>query len=454
MSRTQSSPRLRANAADEVPGLATRQAAARLLAAVVDARTSLDGMTDAAHGHPMFLALSPRDRALLKAILLTALRFRTTISTLIADRLDRPLPPNAHALQHVLHVAAAQILFLDVPDRAAVDLAVTQARQDPRTARFANLVNAVLRGLARERESTLPATLDRVTEGPDWFRDMLASAYGPDRATAMLALHRLPAPIDLTVRGDAEGWAGRLGGTVLPNGTVRLATLDGPVSELPGFAEGAWWVQDGAASLPARLFGDIKGLRIADLCAAPGGKTAQLAAAGARVTALDISANRLGRLQSNLARLGLEAELIQSDLAAYPPDPFFDGVLLDAPCSSSGTVRRHPDIPWTKTPDDVAKLASVQRSLMDHAASLVRPGGLIVFSNCSLFPVEGEEMVADFLRHHPEFALQPVEPGEIAGADDFIAEGMLRTTPLGYPNREPARAGLDGFFAARLRRSP
>jgi 16S rRNA (cytosine967-C5)-methyltransferase len=437
----------------DVPGLAARQAAARLLAAVVDANTSLDGLTDPNGGHPMFRALEPRDRALVKAILITALRFRSTIDALLSARLDRPLPPNASALQHVLHVAAAQVLFLDVPDRAAVDLAVTQARHDPRTTRFANLVNALLRGLARERETALPQALDSVAEGPNWFRDMLVEAYGGTDARAMLAMHRHPAAIDLTVRADLALWAERLGGVVLPNGTVRLRSPEGAVADLAGFAEGAWWVQDAAASLPARMFGDVTGQRVADLCAAPGGKTAQLAAAGAKVTALDISANRLRRLAGNLERLGLGAETVQGDLAAYAPAHPFDAVLLDAPCSSSGTVRRHPDVPWTKSPEEVAKLARVQRRLLDHAAAMVRPGGLLVFSNCSLFPIEGEAVVADFLKAHPDYALDPVRPGEIAGADDFIRDGMLRTTPLGYPNDDIALAGLDGFFAARLRRA-
>jgi 16S rRNA (cytosine967-C5)-methyltransferase len=437
-----------------VAGLAARQAAGRLLAAIVDAHTSLDGLTDPAHGHPQFRALEARDRALVRAILVTALRFRQTIAAMIAARLERPLPPNALALQHVLHVAAAQILFLDVPARAAVDLAVTQANADPRTRRFAGLVNAVLRGIARSADAELPAMLASVREGSPWFAGMLEAAYGPARADAMLAMHRHEAPIDLTVRDDAAGWAERLGGRLLATGTVRLAQLPAPVTELPGFGEGAWWVQDAAAALPARLFGPVAGRRIADLCAAPGGKTAQLAAAGAAVTALDISRNRLERLAANLERLGLKADTVASDLTKFRPDQPFDGVLLDAPCSSSGTVRRHPDIPWTKTPADVEKLASVQSAMLDHAAMLVRPDGLLVFSNCSLFPVEGEEVAASFLARHADFALEPVRIGEIAGADEFIVEGMLRTTPLGLPDENPAFAGLDGFFAARFRRLP
>ena len=442
----------RPDAAD-TPGLAARQTAARLLAAVIDARTSLDGLTDADHGHPQYRALDQRDRSLVRAILATALRYRMTIERLIERRLERPLPANARALSHILHVAAAQMLFLDVPDSAAVDLAVTQARGDPRTARFSGLVNAVLRALARVKERALPAALAAGDDAPEWFSTRLAQAYGPAKARAILAAHRLEAPVDFTARADPEGWAARLGGVVLPTGTVRVARPAAAIPDLPGFAEGAWWIQDAAAALPARLLGDVAGLSVADLCAAPGGKTAQLALAGARVTAIDISRNRLRRLAVNLARLGLAAEIVEADLLSFAPAAPFDAVLLDAPCSSTGTVRRHPDVPWTKTPEDIDKLVGVQRRLLDRAVGLVRPGGRIVFSNCSLDPMEGEALVAAFLAETPGVAADPVRPGEVAGADPFLTpQGMLRTTPADLDLGEPALSGMDGFFAARLLR--
>ncbi len=442
----------RPDAAD-TPGLAARQTAARLLAAVIDARTSLDGLTDADHGHPQYRALDQRDRSLVRAILATALRYRMTIERLIERRLERPLPANARALSHILHVAAAQMLFLDVPDSAAVDLAVTQARGDPRTARFSGLVNAVLRALARVKERALPAALAAGDDAPEWFSTRLAQAYGPAKARAILAAHRLEAPVDFTARADPEGWAARLGGVVLPTGTVRVARPAAAIPDLPGFAEGAWWIQDAAAALPARLLGDVAGLSVADLCAAPGGKTAQLALAGARVTAIDISRNRLRRLAVNLARLGLAAEIVEANLLSVAPAAPFDAVLLDAPCSSTGTVRRHPDVPWTKTPEDIDKLVGVQRRLLDRAVGLVRPGGRIVFSNCSLDPMEGEALVAAFLAETPGVAADPVRPGEVAGADPFLTpQGMLRTTPADLDLGEPALSGMDGFFAARLLR--
>jgi 16S rRNA (cytosine967-C5)-methyltransferase len=437
-----------------VPGLAARMAAAKLLAVVVDARTPLDGLTDSEHGHPHYRALDQRDRSLVRAILTTALRYRVTIGKLIARRLERPLPPNAHTLAHILHVAAAQILFLDAPDSAAVDLAVTHAKSDPRTARFAALVNGLLRSLARGKEAELGPMLDTTVDAPAWFAERLTSAYGRPKATAILAAHRVEAPFDFSVRSNPELWAERLGGFVLPTGSVRVGRLAGAVSDMPGFAEGAWWVQDAAAALPARLLGDVAGHRVADLCAAPGGKTAQLILAGARVTALDTSKNRLARLARNLERLRLEADLVEADMLTWRPAELFDAVLLDAPCSSTGTVRRHPDVPWTKSMGDVEKLAALQERMVAAAMGLVKPGGRVVFSNCSLDPAEGEDLVRTFLATTGDVQLDPVLPGEIAAADDFVTEGgLLRTTPANLRLATPAVSGLDGFFAARFRRT-
>jgi 16S rRNA (cytosine967-C5)-methyltransferase len=435
------------------PGLPARRAAARLLAAVIDKKTPLDGLTDDEHGHPDYRALDPRDRGLVRAILATALRYRMTISALIERRLDRPLPANATTLAHILHVAAAQILFLDVPDSAAVNLAVMHAKAEPRTARFSGLVNGVLRELVRRKGRALPAALSEATDAPVWFVERLETAYGPDAARAILAMHRAEAPTDFTVKSDPAHWAEVFGGFVLPTGSVRVPHLDRAVTDLPGFADGQWWVQDAAAALPARMLGDVAGNRVADLCAAPGGKTAQLATAGAKVTAIEASANRLRRLASNLGRLGLDAEIVEADLTKFTPPTLFDAVLLDAPCSSTGTVRRHPDVPWTKSPDDIAKLAAVQARLLSHAADMVAPCGKLVFSNCSLDPAEGEDMVARFLEDRTDFRRDPVRPGEIPGADAFIdASGDIRTTPAGFPADDPSHAGLDGFFAARFRK--
>lgn len=445
----------RANFVDDAdfPGLAARKAASRLLAAVIDAKTSLDGLTDHDNGHPQFRALEMRDRGLVRAILTTALRFRGTISALIAARLDRPLPANAHSLSHILHVAAAQILFLDVPDSAAVDLAVTHAKGDPRTVRFSGVVNAVLREISRRKDRALPAALAQTNDTPDWFETRLVAAYGEEHAAAIRAAHRVEAPVDLMVKSDAAGWAEKLGGLVLPTGGVRLTNIEGPITSLPGFEDGEWWVQDAAASIPAQMFGDLSGKRVADLCAAPGGKTAQLVNAGGLVTALELSPNRAKRLAGNLARLKLEAEIVVCDLMEYAPDELFDAVLLDAPCSSTGTVRRHPDVLWTKGPQDVAKLAGVQARMLAQAVKLLKPGGVLVFSNCSLVPEEGEALYSALLTDDPKIAPLPMTASELPFAAPYLTEhGAIRTTPAGMDMGSPEVSGLDGFYAARMLR--
>lgn len=434
------------------PGLPARQAATKLLAAVVDRKTSLDGLLDLENGNPAFRSLNPADQALVRAMLQASLRHLPIIEAVLANLVDRPLPQGARALHHVLHIAAAQILYLDVPDHAAVDLAVEQANGDPRNRRFAALANAVLRRLIRERQTLLPTIEAKVRNAPAWFADRLEAAYGKG-AIEILAAHAVPPAIDLTVKSAPQEWADRLGGTLLPTGTVRLEAPHGAIPDLPGFAEGAWWVQDAAASIPARLFGDVSGQRVADLCAAPGGKTAQLVNASAQVTAVDLSRNRLRRLGENLQRLGLEAEQVEANVLDWQPETAFDAVLLDAPCSSTGTVRRHPDIPWTKGPPDIEKLAALQERLLRHAITLVRPGGKIVFSNCSLDPIEGEDMVVRVVETEPALQRIAIERTDWPGLEKAITDlGEMRTTPAMLPHEDPRLAGLDGFFAAVLTR--
>lgn len=435
---------------DAKPGLAARQAASRLLSAVTESRASLDGLLDPAGGNPAFTGLGDQDRLLVRAILLSALRHLRVIDALIDSLVENPLPDGARALRQVLRVGAAQILYLDVPDRAAVDLAVTQADSDPRNRRFAGLVNALLRRMAREKDELLPKIAALTPNFPDWFESRLMKTYAADAASILKTLSDPPA-IDLTVKSDAPGWAERLGGLVLPTGSVRIARPEGPVSGLAGYEEGEWWVQDAAAGIPVQLFSKLDGLDVVDLCAAPGGKTAQLALAGARVTACDQSASRLERLRGNLQRLGLDVEtrLTRAQDLAAPGG--FDCVLLDAPCSSTGTVRRHPDIPYTKSPEDIMRLARVQRDLLDHAAGLLRPGGELVFSNCSLDPQEGEEMVAGFLADHPAWTIRPVDPARWPGLEMAVtAAGEVRTHPAMLRHDDGRLAGLDGFYAVVL----
>lgn len=433
--------------------MAPRVVAAKLLAAVIDKKTSLDGLLDASHGNPAYLALSDIDRGLARALLQSALRHLPRIESIIAALLETPLPEGARSLHHILVIAAAQVLYLDVPDHSAVDLAVEQANADPRSRRFAKLVNAVMRRMVREKADLLQAAAS-IPAIPVWFDRRLQSIYGADHAAAIGRALLDPAAIDITVKSDPQGWAERLGGIVLPTGSVRLKDFKGSVTGLEGFDAGAWWVQDAAAAIPAQLFDDLRGKRVADLCAAPGGKTAQLIMRGGRVTAVELSSNRLERLRQNLARLRLEAALIQSDLTQYRPEFLFDAILLDAPCSSTGTLRRHPDVAWTKGPVDIEKLAAVQERLLRHALTLLAPGGQLVFSNCSLDPMEGEAMVARVIGSDPALSLVPVAANRFPGLEEAItAAGEIRTTPAMLANPGETDGGIDGFYACLIHKN-
>jgi 16S rRNA (cytosine967-C5)-methyltransferase len=426
------------------PGLEARIAATRILAAVIDRKTSLDGMLDTEHGNPAFLPLNDADRGLVKAILQSALRHLPRIEAIIQQLLDTPLPDGARSLHHLLVVAAAQMLYLDVPDHSAVDLAVEQANGDPRSRRFAKLVNAILRRIGREKTGLLEAVEDLPCM-PDWFMRRLIEVYGQEQALAIAASQLQPPTIDLTVKNDAAGWAERLGGQVLPTGTVRLDRFRGSIPSLEGFAEGAWWVQDAAAAIPAKLFGDLSGKRVADLCAAPGGKTAQLVLAGGDVVAVEQSKSRLKRLDANLLRLGLSAETRCENLLDIQDREVFDAILLDAPCSSTGTTRRHPDVLWTKDAADIAKLAELQEKLLRHAVTLLKPGGRLVFSNCSIDPSEGEKIIDRLLLDGSGLQLQPIDPADWPGLETAItARGEFRT----LPSMLAQSGGLDGFYAA------
>jgi 16S rRNA (cytosine967-C5)-methyltransferase len=449
--RSGNGPPFRREARGETPGLAVRKAAAAILRQVIERGVPLDALLDDNRGVEGFRALGSRDRALARAILGTALRRRGEIETALDRCLDRPLPEKSGAVSAILHVGAAQILFMDVPDHAAVHLAVTQTAADRHTRNARGLTNSVLRRLARERHDVLadPGASRRNT--PDWLFDRWRTAYGERTAAAIATAHATTPDLDLSAKADAAGWAERLGGTLLPTGTIRLAGTH-RVSSLPGYDEGAWWVQDAAAALPGRLFGEVAGKRVADLCAAPGGKTAGLAAAGADVTAVDVSENRLKRLASNLDRLHLSARLQPADILEWESAEKFDAVLLDAPCTATGTIRRHPDVAWLKRPEDVATLAALQAKMLDRAAAMVAPGGLLVFGTCSLEPEESEAQVAPFLSRHSDFALAPVEAAELAGLDHLITQGLLRTLPC-HGFGVGASQGMDGFFAARFRRT-
>ena len=427
--------------------LARDVAVSALFSVLVEKRPFDDTFAKAASSRD----LAPRDRAFARLIATTALRNRGSLQAVLNTYLEKPLPEHQGRLEQILLAAAAQFLLLQTPPHAAISLAVDQCRADKLARRFANLVNAVLRRASESGAGRL-ASLDNVAlTVPDWLLSRWSRVYGAMEARKIAQASLAEPPLDLTVKADPEKWAERLGGIVLPNGSVRC-TGAGRIEELEGYAQGEWWVQDAAAALPVKLFGDVAGLAVLDLCAAPGGKTAQLAVGGAQVTAVDKSTGRLARLKGNLERLGLAAETAVADALTFESDKTFDAVLLDAPCTATGTIRRHPDILFLKRADDVAALASLQAKLLAHAAHFVKPGGMLVYCTCSLEPEEGEDQVAAFLKQHREFARQQIRPDDVA-IPFRTADGDLRTLPTHLSDLREGFRGLDGFYAAALRKA-
>ena len=412
------------------PGLPTRKAARDLLDATLEHRRPLE---EALEGLPR--RLDPRDRAAAHRIAAMVLRRLGSIDEVLSPFLRREPPPPA---RHALRIGVAELLLLDTPPHAAVATAVALA---PKA--FAGLVNAVLRKVAAEGAAALEGLDAPRLDTPAWLWASWHAAYGP-AVRPIAEAHRGPAPLDLTPAPGAEPPAGA---EILPTGTWRMAPGT-RVTDLPGFAEGRFWVQDAAAALPALLLKPQPGERIADLCAAPGGKTAQLAAAGADVTAVERDAARVARLSENLARLRLPAAIVQADAAAWTPPAPFDAILLDAPCTATGTIRRHPDVAYTKRARDVPAAAEAQARLLAAAARMLRPGGRIVFATCSLQPEEGEAHLARAASLGLEHA--PFTAAELPGLPEAITPaGCLRTRP----DLWPGRGGMDGFFAARFRRA-
>lgn len=433
----------------DAPGLTARKLAADIVDGVLRRRIPLDEQLSGSNPHPGLATLSDRDRALSRRLIATTLRRLGTLRHCIRGFLDRGFPSDAPRVEVILLLGAAQILWLDVPDHAAVDLSVRLAQADRKAAHFAGLINAVLRRIARERANIDLDGTDRDT--PEWLMTRWRRTYGDALAGAIAQANAREPALDVTVKSDPQKWAEHMHGRVLPTGSVRTLAL-GAVTLLPGFHEGAWWVQDAAAALPANLFGSLAGLSVVDLCAAPGGKTAQLAATGAQVLALDRSPARIARLRSNLTRLGIAAETEVADIADWSGGPF-DAVLLDAPCSSTGTIRRHPDVPWLKSETDITTQARIQSRLLDRAVSLTKPGGTLVYCVCSLEPEEGEAQIEALLARNPAVTRRPITPDDVFGQAQFISPaGDLRTLPCHWDDPEDRWGGLDGFFAARLSR--
>ena len=427
-------------------GLAARATALRALELIFfneqplyDALESTLGRSD----------LAPRDLGFARAIVMTVLRRLGQVDDVIAKFLREPLPARAGPAELILRIAAAELLFLEVAPHAAVSSAVALAGADSRARHFKGLINAVARRLSSEGRHVLEGQDAAQLNTPAWAWNAWTVTHGEQAARAMAEAHANEPPLDISVRGDPHQWAQALDAELLPTGSLRRAA-GGRIENLPGYADGEWWIQDAAAALPVALLGDVKGMAVVDLCAAPGGKTAQLAARGAKVTAVDLAFDRMRRVVANLDRLRLKADVEVADAHEWRPKTLADAVLLDAPCTASGTVRRHPDVLWRKDLSDVMAQAELQRRLLEAAARMVKLEGTLLYCVCSLSSEESEDVVAAFLASHPDFKRMPVTPVDVAGEAQFVTPiGDLRTLPSHWPGR----GGLDGFYACRLRRT-
>jgi 16S rRNA (cytosine967-C5)-methyltransferase len=421
-------------------GIPARAAAQAVLSDVLRRRRPLDIATAAIRDLP------PRDAGFARAIVNETLRRFGQIEALIRHFVPKTPPPHKSGpTLEILFAGACELLFLNVPAHAAVDAANRLAQSDSKAVHFKALINAVLRRVAREGAAVLGRQDAAQLNTPDWLWLRWSDVYGEKLTRAIAEAHLVPAPVDIVLK---EGGAAPAGEPLFGN-VVRLAEA-GRIDVLPGFDTGDWWVQDAAASLPARLLGDVRGQTVIDLCAAPGGKTLQLAASGAQVTAIERDPERIARVRENLARTKLDATLVESDVRDFRPVIPAPFVLLDAPCTATGTIRRHPDLPWIKSASDVTLCEQGASELLDTAAEMVAPGGLLVFAVCSLEVEEGLSQTEAFLARHRQFARLPLTADEVFGLQELIStEGDLRTLPCHLRDR----GGMDGFYAARLRRA-
>ena len=419
-------------------GLPARKAALAMLSPVLRQRRPLDSQLE------RLKALPPRDASFARALVSHTLRHLGELEALLRHFVPKPLAPHkAGPAMEILLLGACELLLLKAAPHASVDAANRLAAADSKAMHFKPLINAVLRRIAREGEA-VRATLDGVRlNTPDWLWTRWEAQYGAEIARAIAAAHGREAPLDICLKHDSAD----LPEALLLFGRTRRLRESGRIEELPGFATGDWWVQDAAASLPALLLGDVNGKKVIDLCAAPGGKTMQLAAAGADVIAVEREPARAARIRENLARTQLSATVLEADARDVTVSAPL--VLLDAPCSATGTIRRHPDLPWIKGAEDVNACAMGAADLLEGAARLVEPGGLLVFAVCSLEREEGEEQVDAFLSAHPDFTRLPIGTEELFGHAEWLTEaGDLRTLPCHLGDL----GGMDGFYAARLKR--
>ncbi|MCB1366317.1 MAG: methyltransferase domain-containing protein [Rhodobacteraceae bacterium] len=424
-------------------GIDARLAATQILHGVLFDKRLMSDLLGADDGP--IARLSGPERARAQALATGVLRHLAALDAVLDAFLDRPTPLK---VKNALRLAAFEMLAEGVAAHGAVNAAVAIVRGSAKAGNLAGLTNAVGRRIAEGGAAIWEAQPPQAL--PSWLAKPVAKNFGRQVVGAIEVAHGRGAAFDLTLKVPAEAadWAARLEADILPTGSLRLKGRP-QLTALPGFETGDWWVQDAAAALPVRLLGDIAGARVLDLCAAPGGKTLQLAAARAAVTALDLSSERLDRLSENLQRTGLSANVVAADVLSWTPDTPFDAVLLDAPCSATGTIRRHPDLPFARAGADMSGLFQVQAAMIDAALAMLKPGGRLVYCTCSLLPREGEVQIADALKRHPGLTVMPPDLAALGVEPGWqTAEGGLRLRPDYWADR----GGMDGFYMALLQR--
>lgn len=429
-------------------GLRERKIALSLLGEVLDKKQSLDISLEK---NKELMCLDPRDRAFTRMLVASALRRLGQCDSIIALALDKG-DPKSSLLKNILRLGSVQLFFMDVPDHAAVDMSVELAKAEGMESK-ASFVNAVMRRLSLEGPHWVKNLKDESINIPQWLLKQWVTDYGLREAAAIAQASLCEASLDISIKDASlkDNWALQLGANILPSGTLRRP-LSGSVQNLPGFDDGEWWVQDASAALPAKLLNLQPGEKIIDLCAAPGGKTAQIASAGANVLALDRSAKRLSRLKENMDRLKLseKVERLACDGAEWMPKEPPSKILLDVPCTSTGTLRRHPDVMHLKTLEDQNRLVETQKRLLNNASQVLMPGGMLIYCTCSLQKAESENQIEAFLAQNPNFKRLPVEPGEVGNIQEIIdANGNVRVLPYHLA----AHGGMDGFFISRLAKS-
>jgi len=423
-------------------GLITRQIAFDLLHQILGQKKPMDQVFSNYKG---FAGLESRDINFVRMLVATCLRRKGQLDKIVEYCQDKPKPLNPKNIYYVLYIGLCQVLYMDVPDHAAVDTTVRLA-EGQKMERQKGFINAVLRRVLREKDKV---NFDEINNIPDWLINAWEQDYGEDVAERIALASLKEAPTDITIRdaSQIEKWAEMLEGALLPTKSVRLSS--GGMTERTGFKEGAWWVQDASAAIPVKLLGDLNRKTVIDLCAAPGGKTMQLASAGANVIAVDRSQKRLERLNENLKRVGLEqnVRVEVTDGSTWQPEELADIVLLDVPCSATGTMRRHPDLMHLKSPKDIDGLKDIQKRLLMNSAKMIKSGGMIIYCTCSLQKEEGEAQVEWFLNENPDFTRKAITSDEVGGMSELInTEGDLRVLP-----HYMEEAGcMDGFYAARL----